>query len=176
MQCCKCQLQGNEQEVFLLFSMSVRTLLSLVQQLNVSPSAVGTPYETAPGQIFCGSSDVSVSVGSFELTGKMKAEVINVAMRSALESITTALLHLWERSGRPLQWPLASMRISNGNGVLESPSNIPYNLSSESHKPPQRTSSVAESLGTQDMRNILSMLQSTTQAMTHEFSSSVEKP
>ncbi|KAI0597313.1 hypothetical protein F4775DRAFT_593446 [Biscogniauxia sp. FL1348] len=174
MQCCKCQLQGNEQEVFLLFSMSVRTLLSLVQQLNISPSGVGTPYETATGQIFGGSSDVPVFVGSFELTGKMKDEVINVAMRSALESITTALLHLWERSGRPLQWPLAGMRISNGNDVLET-CNIPYNLSTETHKPPQRTYSVSENMGTQDMRNILSMLQSTTQAMTHEFSSSVER-
>ncbi|KAI1501363.1 hypothetical protein F5X99DRAFT_204115 [Biscogniauxia marginata] len=137
MQCSQCQIQDNQKEVFLLFSMSIRTLLSSVQ--------------------------------------KLIADVISVVIRSTLQSIATALLHLWERSGRPRQWLSADIRDSNGHSILVSPNDILNNMSAESQKPPRRGSIFSENMGTQDTSDLLNTLQSIAQAMKQEFSRGAKK-
>jgi hypothetical protein len=123
-------LDESHREAFLLFAMSIRILLSSVQRLN---SAVmggsGSPPPPLPtGMQSCPphahhhhhhhhsyhhhpGGDVAVSVGSFELTGEAKAEIIGVVIRRALWAIGIALQHLWERAGRPV----VGGRVGDGN-------------------------------------------------------------
>lgn len=82
MRCGRCASQAARQgEVFLLFAVSIRTLLSLLRRSDLS--------------------GVGVSVGSYELSGKFKAKVVDQLSREALQSIATALRYLQEHAGRP---------------------------------------------------------------------------
>ncbi|KAI1407384.1 hypothetical protein F5Y13DRAFT_174970 [Hypoxylon sp. FL1857] len=101
MDCECCQSQDDKREVFLLFATSIRILLYSFQELNVSSHRDDAPAEAATRWDLPDISDVGVSVGNFKLTGGIREEVIGVVVRNALQSITVALLHLWERTGKP---------------------------------------------------------------------------
>lgn len=109
MQCnqCRSDRDGNgRKHVFLLFATSISTLLSSVSRLGLSSGLdadrhgsshpIGTPL------------DVGVWVGSFELGGEIKAEVLKVVLHIALNSIKPAVLYLWDHSGRPAASMLSS--------------------------------------------------------------------
>ncbi|KAF7596506.1 hypothetical protein BBP40_001378 [Aspergillus hancockii] len=116
----------NHREALLLFAMSIRILLLAVQRLNNTIS---------PHQIEL-SSDIAVSVGSFELMGEAKAEIIGVVVRRALWAITIALQHLWEHAGQPTTQTASEpgrispkisspMDILNGSSAGEAPQTRP---------------------------------------------------
>ncbi|RYP74299.1 hypothetical protein DL769_004043 [Monosporascus sp. CRB-8-3] len=167
MHCSRCQSQDNQDGVFLLFATSIRTLLSSVQKLNVSSDHADASHDTTTGRAFSGPPDVAVSVGSFKLTGEMKAEVISVVIRRALQNITSALLHLWERDGRSRPSPIADH--GNGNRAPGSPNGVLTGISTGSQMPLRRGSRPSANLGPEDVGHLLTTLQSTMQAMKQDL-------
>ncbi|KJZ77825.1 hypothetical protein HIM_03002 [Hirsutella minnesotensis 3608] len=103
MRCNTCQSQDSQREAYLLLATSIRILLSAIQTLissfhqrdDLQGAAKSQQDHRGPG------TSCSVLVGSYELMGEAKAEVLSVAVRGALQKIVPALLHLWERAGRP---------------------------------------------------------------------------
>ncbi|KAL7626428.1 hypothetical protein AAE478_003200 [Parahypoxylon ruwenzoriense] len=154
MQCSWCQGQDGQKEVLLLFAMSIRILLSVVQKLDASVRHADVSLHKA-------AMGVRVSVGSFELTGEAKAEVISMAIRKALQNIKSALLHIWERTGRP-RLPTASVASSSSSG--RSSSNGSRSalsiLTSNSADPQKSTNQNAE-----DIKAFLSILQRIVQVL-----------
>ncbi|KAH6617169.1 hypothetical protein F5144DRAFT_385127 [Chaetomium tenue] len=104
MRCLRCRSEENNRYVLMLFAMSIRVLLSSVQKLratycpaDVAPCGAATTWQHFPGPHGTpGIPDIGVSVGSFQLTGETKNEVISLAIRSALREIKAASLYLWE--------------------------------------------------------------------------------
>jgi hypothetical protein len=88
MQCSHCQNKDTFKEASLLFSMSIRILLASIQKLNN-----GLQSDFA--------SSIAVSIGNFHLPDDAKQEVIDTVIRKALQAIAVALVHLWERTGKP---------------------------------------------------------------------------
>lgn len=118
MQCTQCRNNCDE-EVLLLFSMSIRTLLSSVYSLCAghlhavrslqvaasSPSTPTTPPSSSAStpsvpdrQASPGEHDMRVSVGSYELTEEEKYLTLGLMIRIALRAIAVAFLHLCERT------------------------------------------------------------------------------
>ncbi|KAI1206363.1 uncharacterized protein F4807DRAFT_439801 [Annulohypoxylon truncatum] len=125
MECKRCQREEGQKEGFLLFATSIRILLSLFQKLNAISHSDGTFPESAGGQTFPFALDVEVSIGNFKLIGGTKEEVVRVVIRRALQSVTTALLHLWERVDRPRPSPTTDQRGGGGTDAgPESSTNI----------------------------------------------------
>lgn len=145
MHCSRCKGCDNQTEVFLLFATSIRILLSSLQRLKVSPS----PENSA--LLHC---ELPVSVGSFELSGEMKTEVIEGAIRRGLQHITRAVVFLWERVGRP------QPQVQAGSFCKSYRSDKQPSESFDS-----RTGRVTASSG--DIEGLLHSLQSTMQAMRH---------
>ena len=148
--------------------MSIRTLLSAVQKSNAAT--------------------IGVSVGSYELSGKTKTEVINVLIRGALQSITSALLHLQERTGRPRPLlPIADL--SNGNSstinAADSPNNNLLTTLSQTDlhsslqplrqtlRPSAANMGCVGTPGAENIRSLLNTLQSTMQAMKQDLRMSI---
>ena len=102
MQCLSCQSRDNQKEVFLLFAMSIRILLTSVQKIAARAAddhkkeTLPRPLSFKPLHPDIGSA-LPVHVGCFELTGSTKDDVIRLALRQALQTIQSALLHLCER-------------------------------------------------------------------------------
>ncbi|POR33735.1 Thiamine repressible regulatory protein thi1 [Tolypocladium paradoxum] len=168
MHCNRCQSQDSQKEAYLLFAMSIRILLSSVQKLNESLHPVDASHEAARRRAFSEASNVGVSVGNFELTGEAKAEVIGVAIRRALQNITSALLHLWDRTGRPKPLSVADLGNSNSrsrNNAPESPISILSSISTESQKSHHPSSLSSTNLGAEDIGSLLNTLQCTMQAL-----------
>lgn len=169
MECSRCQSQDNQKEVFLLFAMSIRILLSAVQRLSTNTPHADVLLDAAMCRASSGASDVEVSVGSFELTGETKAKVVAVALQGALRSVTSALLHLWGRTGRPSRLP--SVHFANRNSThintvaLERSVDILTTATEESPKLPERDASPLPSLDFEDTGTLLEILQCTMQAM-----------
>lgn len=150
MRCRRCQSQAEPKEVFLLFAMSIRTLLSVLRKSNLS--------------------SVGVSVGSYELSGKFKAKVMDQLSREALQSITTALRYLQDHTGRPRHLPAAELGSSHGtwdpaNGMLFNSSNGPQ--MQFRHQP------VPSNLGSDGVASLLDTLQCTMQAMGQDLKGSL---
>ncbi|KAI1074644.1 hypothetical protein F5B20DRAFT_431972 [Whalleya microplaca] len=156
MECSQCQHEDNYKESFLLFALSIRILLSSVQRLNSS-----SPRRTD------GPSDIAVSVGSFELTGEAKAEVISMSIRRALEAITSALLHIWERTGRPRPLQIADL----DRTVPRSSISFLTNTSKESQLPLSRSVLASTNLGAESITSLLDTLQNTMKSIEQELNS-----
>lgn len=111
----------SHKESFLLFGLSLRIFLSSFQKLNSikdTPSVDAHDQHNNKSPISPSvSSDIPVLVGSFELTGEAKAEVIDVTIRRALLTVTPALVHLCDRTacgtGRPLKQPLLASTVAD---------------------------------------------------------------
>ncbi|KAI1390568.1 uncharacterized protein F4822DRAFT_426415 [Hypoxylon trugodes] len=163
MECSRCQSKENHKDVFLLFATSICILLSSVQKLNANPRQIDVSPEAALGWNFPGASGVGVSVGSFELTGDTREEVISVVIRRSLQSITGALFYLWERVGGPRSPPISDL--SNGGGGTsntspESPFSILSRKAAKSQQPSFRRGSMAsEKFGAEDIGALLDSLQ-----------------
>ncbi|PHH92655.1 hypothetical protein CDD83_6259 [Cordyceps sp. RAO-2017] len=103
MHCHTCQSQEGEREAYLLLATSIGILLSAIHSLitsfhhNDGVQGIAKAYDGSR----VSDTTCSVLVGSYELMGEAKAEVLGVAVRDALEKISPPLLHLWERAGRP---------------------------------------------------------------------------
>lgn len=105
----------NHKEAFLLFSLSVRILLSSLQKVQSGVKALSQPGSSergpAPMDVGLGSLAASslalsgdldgtrVSVGGFEVTGETKLEVISVLIKGALESILSTVSNQQDNSG-----------------------------------------------------------------------------
>lgn len=166
-------------EVFLLFAMSIRTLLCLLRQSSRSR--------------------VGVSVGSsyLELSGQFKAQVMDhLLSREALQSITTALRYLQEHTGRPKHLPpspgpveelgSSSSHASGGGNSSSSSSNNTWESaangmlfssasSNEQHQMPlfrRQTLLLPAHLGADTVASLLDTLQCTMQAMGQELKGS----
>ncbi|KAI5861142.1 hypothetical protein GGS23DRAFT_577198 [Durotheca rogersii] len=156
-QCNRCQNEDNQTEEFLLFALSIRILLSLVQKLNGS-----SPRHTdAP-------SEIAVSVGSFELTGDAKAEVISMAIRRALHVISAALRHVWERTGRQKTFPISELGIISSN-TPPSPTSMHPGSSKEAQRQLTHNAPIPPNLGTENVASLLTALQNTMKAMEQEL-------
>ncbi|RAH44776.1 Zn(II)2Cys6 transcription factor domain-containing protein [Aspergillus brunneoviolaceus CBS 621.78] len=92
MHCDAHSVDDNARKALLLFAMTIRILLSAVRRLNSSINPSRTEALSA----------IAVSVGTFELFGETKAEIIGVVVRRSLGAITTASQYLWERAGTQL--------------------------------------------------------------------------
>ncbi|XDG02499.1 hypothetical protein ABKA04_002114 [Annulohypoxylon sp. FPYF3050] len=109
---------------------------------------------TTVDQAFPFAFDVEVLVGNFKLVGGTKDEVIGIVIRRALQSVTTALLHLWERVDRPRLSSIADQRGAGGTDAREE---------TQSQEPP--TSNFSPSFGAQDIGALLSSLSDIMQAI-----------
>ncbi|KAI0884109.1 uncharacterized protein GGS22DRAFT_194718 [Annulohypoxylon maeteangense] len=159
MECRWCQRKEDQKEGFLLFATSIRILLSLFQKLNSTSHKNDIVSETTMNQAFPFALDVEVSVGNFKLIGGAKEEVIGVVVRRALQSVTTALLYLWERVDRPRLSPSADQR--GGGGTDATPG------SSDSQE--RRRSDFPPNFGTQDIGALLTSLYSIMQAIKRDL-------
>jgi hypothetical protein len=119
MQCCQCQ-SNYDQEVLLLFAMSIRTLLCSMYalyagnlqdarnlQVTSSLSISSTPPPSAAStssvpdrQIGSDERDLRVSVGSYQLTEEEKCLTLGLMIRNALRSIAVALEYLCEKTDK----------------------------------------------------------------------------
>lgn len=139
---CQSQAGAEQKEVFLLFAVSIRTLLSLLQKPNIS--------------------SVGVLVGSFELSVDFKAKVMDQLSREALQSITTALQYLQKHAGRPRHATAAVLGSSYstweqaGGMILGAPTEPRRQFG---HQPAPLI------LGADSVASLLDMLQSKMQAM-----------
>ncbi|KAI1085974.1 hypothetical protein F5B19DRAFT_480831 [Rostrohypoxylon terebratum] len=164
MECERCQRKEDQKEGFLLFATSIRILLSLFQKLNSKSHRSDTLSGSAMEQAFPFALDVEVCVGSFKLMGGTKDEVIGTVVRRALQSVTTALLHLWERVDRPKLPSNAKQRGWGGtDAVRKSPTNTFTREETESQGP--RTSDIPPSFGAQDIGALLDSLYDIMQAI-----------
>lgn len=144
-QCSQCQSQIDQKEVFLLFAMSIRTLLSMLQKSSTV--------------------ETGVSVGSYELSGRPKTEVVNMLFREALQSITSALFHLQERARRPGLLSTADPR----NSAWDTSSEGLLGNSTESQIQLRHTLVPSTSLGAENIESLLDTLQYTMQAMKQDL-------
>lgn len=155
--------------------MSVCILFSAVQRVNTNTHHVGPSSETAMGRAISGTSDAGVLVGSFELTGEAKVAVIAIALSGALRSVTSALLYLWGRTGRPspLTDAHGATNISNrtSTGAPESPISTHTSVATEPAKPTQRGTPSLANLSPEDTGALLDILQCTMQAMRQDINS-----
>lgn len=164
MECERCQRKEDQKEGFLLFATSIRILLSLFQKLNSISHKRDDLSEIAVDPAFPFAFDVEVLVGSFKLVGGTKDEVIGIVIRRALQSVTTALLHLWERVDRPRISSVADQRGAGGtDAVRKSFTNTFTREETESQEPP--TSHFPPSFGAQDIGALLSSLSHIMQAI-----------
>jgi hypothetical protein len=123
MQCSHCQNRDTYKESFLLFSMSIRILLASIQKLS------GCLFEAA------NTSTITVSIGTFSLPDDAKLEVIDTVVRKALQAIAVALVHLWERTGKPrLNFP-AEQDLNLNSGAPLSPISLFAGTSEDSQGP-----------------------------------------
>lgn len=117
MQCRPCN-SNYDQEMLLLFAMSIRTLLCSVyalyaghlndaQDLQVTPSlstssTPGSSTTSTPSdperQTGLDDRDVRVSVGSYQLNEEEKPRILGLMIHNALRSIAVALVYLCERT------------------------------------------------------------------------------
>ncbi|KAI2464230.1 hypothetical protein F4781DRAFT_413681 [Annulohypoxylon bovei var. microspora] len=164
MECGRCQRKEDQKEGFLLFATSIRILLSLFQKLNTTPQKSDTLHGTVMDQkVFPFALDINVSVGNFKLLGGMKEEVIEVVIRRALQSVTAALLHLWERVDRPRLSPIADQ--NGGGGTGDAPES-PVNMDLQEH---QQQSDFSPNFGSQDIRALLNSLYSIMQVIKQDL-------
>lgn len=149
----------HHQEAFLLFSLSVRVLLSTLQKVQSSVTALSRPGtragmgsserdvglgglasgSTASSSSLSLSGDVDLTrvlVGGFEVTGDTKLEVISVLIKGALESLLSVVSHQYD--GRSMadvvdQLPPYFPNGSNAgeNGASESPISTRTSVSAE---------------------------------------------
>lgn len=124
MSCSDCQYH-KDQEVFLLFSMSIRMLLCSVRDLydrhlgvlqsqppcsstsSSSPSASATQCDGRSVEDF----DLRFSVGDYELTTEEKSLTLRIIIRNALQSIIVACLYLWKEQGASVNNPADTVRL-----------------------------------------------------------------
>ncbi|KAI0896170.1 hypothetical protein F4806DRAFT_466445 [Annulohypoxylon nitens] len=164
MECERCQRKEDQKEGFLLFATSIRILLSLFQKLNSISHKRDDLSEIAVDLAFPFAFDVEVLVGNFKLAGGTKDEVIGIVIRRALQSVTTALLHLWERVDRPRLSSVADQRGAGGtDAVQKSFTNTFTREETESQEPP--TSHFPPNFGAQDIGALLSSLSHIMQAI-----------
>ncbi|KAF2134731.1 hypothetical protein P153DRAFT_392051 [Dothidotthia symphoricarpi CBS 119687] len=145
MHCGHCQNGDKHKEAYLLFSMSIRILLSSVQKLSSGL------FQTEV------TSNMAVSIGTFSLSGDAKSEVIEVAIRKALQAIAIALVHLWERTGRPRPTPTADMGM--GNSALLTPMSLFASISDETQRLLACHDLTSALSGTENTMSLLNMLQ-----------------
>ena len=163
MRCLKCRTEENNRYVLMLFAMSIRVLLSSVQNLREAyrradgaPCGTATTWQRFPGV----PPDIGVSVGSFQLTGETKNEVITLAIRSALREIKAASLYLWEctRSSPEYSESENMSRSRTGSSAsLESLLSIDGNVNASTRG--SRDPSTPESLELEDIESLLHALQ-----------------
>jgi hypothetical protein len=164
MRCLKCRTEENNRYVLMLFAMSIRVLLSSVQKLRAAykradsaPCGSTTTWQRFPGV----PPDIGVSVGSFQLTGETKNEVITLAIRSALREIKAASLYLWEctRSCSEYSESETMSRSRTGSSAsLESLLSIDGNVNAASAGG-SRDPPTPESLELEDIESLLHTLQ-----------------
>ncbi|PLB44281.1 hypothetical protein P170DRAFT_467995 [Aspergillus steynii IBT 23096] len=94
-ECRRCRGPDFPQEVLLLFAVSIRILLSAFRQMNMWDPEGGQSIGTE-GSVL--EAETDVLVGSFEVTGTVKAEMVNLILRNALEQVLSALMYLQSRS------------------------------------------------------------------------------
>ncbi|KAJ6094210.1 hypothetical protein N7467_003055 [Penicillium canescens] len=95
-ECCWCQESECSQEVLLLFSVSIRILLSLFQHMHLWDPEGGQYLRlNAPSVL---EAETDVLVGGFKVTGAVKAEVVNLLLCNALQQVLSALQYLQTRS------------------------------------------------------------------------------
>lgn len=148
MHCLQCQ-NPKEQEVFLLFAMSIRILLYSAQNfytchqggLHESPSPARQSSSSA-------ASSVPVSVGGHELVGEEKNLVIGLTFQNALQRIGSALIYLWQRTDE--------CRLLSGDEMETRSIQLLKCFSGNS---------LSANLGTDEIRLLLRNLQGTMQAM-----------
>ncbi|KAL9623134.1 MAG: hypothetical protein Q9160_002648, partial [Pyrenula sp. 1 TL-2023] len=169
MQCARCLSQDIEKEVFLLFAMSIRILLSAAQRLNINIDPVDTSRKATAGRAVSGACDVEVSVGTFVLTGAVKAEVIAVVLQQELRSVISALYHLCERASRSSQLPVAHLANTNsnstGSAALKTYMDALSGIRTGSPKPTEHDSPPLANLSSKDIGTLLEILHHATQAM-----------
>jgi hypothetical protein len=145
MQCSHCQSKDTYKESFLLFSMSIRILLASIQKLS------GCLFEAA------NTSTITVSIGTFSLPDDAKLEVIDTVVRKALQAIAVALVHLWERTGKPrLNFPVEQ---DLNNGAPLSPISLFAGASEDRQGPLACYDLVSAFSGTKNTMPLLGTLQ-----------------
>nr|WHS04493.1 transcription factor [Phaeosphaeriaceae sp. CF-150626] len=122
MQCSHCHNKDTYKEASLLFSMSIRILLASIQKLSTGH----LPSEFT--------STIAVSIGSFSLPDDTKQEVIDTVIRKALQAIAVALVHLWERTGKPRLTMTADQEMIDVNDAPLTPISLFANTSDETQK------------------------------------------
>lgn len=169
MRCLRCRGEENNRYVLMLFAMSIRVLLSSVQRLRAAyyrtdnmPGGAAETWQRFPGAHGSpGVPDIGVCVGSFQLTGETKNEVISLAIRSALREIKAASLYLWEctRSGSEYSESENMSRSRTGSSAsLESLLSIDGNVNTASTET-SRDSLTPENLELEDIESLLHALQ-----------------
>ena len=167
MECKRCRNQEKQREVFLLFAMSIRILLFYFHELDAKSNSGDKSLEktvkpSSPGL------DVGVSIGIFEPTDEDKAQLIDSAIKRALQCTTSALQYLWDRIGRPR--PLSSLTDGSNSasdifaGIFPSPSS-----ESQRSTPRQSSGPSAANLSTRDSGYLLNTLHAAIQAMRQDL-------
>ncbi|KAI1196111.1 hypothetical protein F5X97DRAFT_325786 [Nemania serpens] len=102
MQCSNHHHQDGQHEVFYLFATSIRILLTSVRKASIAYfSTTGNVQNPDPTNRVPHCSNDRVSIGSFELTGDIKAKVVAVLLRSIVQTIEPMLLYLLKCMGHP---------------------------------------------------------------------------
>ena len=91
-ECCWCQETECSREVLLLFSVSIRILLSSFQQMHLWDPKGGQDLGLNPPSAL--DTETDVFVGDFEVTGAVKAEMVNLLLHNALQQVLSALRYL----------------------------------------------------------------------------------
>jgi hypothetical protein len=173
MRCSLCRTQGSQQEVLQLFAMSIRILLISVQKLVPKLQGAGVSCEREQASaLHPAALSARILIGSHELTGDTKSEVINLVLRNAMDSISAALMHLWDRTGRPMSFQVAGMDMGRlgGNTATRTPASPPRSVLSgfgadtqSKHTHASDTSSVQ--VDEEDIGSLINTLQHTMQAL-----------
>lgn len=128
--CSRCHSPEHEKEVFLLFATSIRILLPSLQKLDRETRNTGALSGNNARLCTPENSQISVTVGNYELTGDERSEVIALVIRRALRTISSAMSHLRDRTGMTNQ----SLGINPSNGAPDTPTSTLGSICAESKK------------------------------------------
>lgn len=174
MQCSLCRTRGSQQEVLQLFAMSIRILLISVQKLIPKLQGAGVLCEREQASALHSEAlSARVLIGSHELTGDTRSEVINLVLRNAMDSISAALMHLWDRTGRPMSFQVAGMdmgRLGGNNTATRTPASPPRSVLSgfgadTQSKHTHASDASPVQVGGEDIGSLINTLQYTMQAL-----------
>jgi hypothetical protein len=160
MQCSHCQNKDTFKEASLLFSMSIRILLASIQKL----SSGHLQSDFAPS--------IAVSIGNFHLPDDAKQEVIDTVIRKALKAIAVALVHLWERTGKPRLAMTADQEMIDVNDAPLTPTSLFANTSDESQRSLACLDLASALSGTKNTVPLLSTLECLMRATEEELKTS----